>query len=522
VIGLKSLAALATVAVAIAASRDRLEAGYLASLSAATCIAVGAIAALAAALLAVGWRPSEPSRIGLGLGGLRAPGERSPRELPGSVQRALFTVAFACAALAAFTDEATERLVGVPAALVGPSPSGTCPEPTAAPAVEAPALPPPEVPGCALIRRAYQLGYAKSLGSCAPDALAAAPAPVNAPKPPCTLRQRDEPALHFAWRRLLERTDELTAAHPVDTVAAGARSMRIKLDHLDALVAHAGHAVAATRHASHHLWLNLPAPAGPTGLRALIEPPRCAERYDRAQPWPEATGAEASALVDHVVGQLLFAPGFGVVPTQCGDYGLHWDAAADACQRLLADPAGFLASAGALESVRDVLDRRRRRLELGELDRALGRRPTVAAPPEARALVSLHCFIVDPAIPAPALTGRDIEIDGQLIGVRELRVPSVRLAGAGPIDVYAQVARLLAGSPLVGPEPPPLAPAEDDLAEPGYLLTRLDPLRDADPFAGARWPLERPDLVEVHPVHLHLHRFVDGFRRRYWAERGRL
>ena len=32
------------------------------------------------------------------------------------------------------------------------------------------------------------------------------------------------------------------------------------------------------------------------------------------------------------------------------------------------------------------------------------------------------------------------------------------------------------------------------------LLARLDPLVDADPFAGARWPLQDPRLVEVVPV----------------------
>jgi hypothetical protein len=537
VIGAKSLAALA--AAAAAAARTRLELGYLESLSVASCIAIGLVAALAAALVAVGWRPGEPSRAGLGLRGprMRGPGDARVRELPASLQHALFLVAFSCAGLTVFSNEASARLTRVPAELVQPPLSGTCPEPKPAPIAAAPA-PPPEVPGCALIKRAYQLGYATSLGSCAPGAPASQPV-AAAPPAPCALRQRDEPILHFGWRRLVERTDSLGEAHPVDTVRRGLQSMRLKLDHIGALVAHQRHAVAATRHASHHIWLNLPAPAREPGLLARIAPPRCAERYERAASlWPAAK--RASALVEEVIGQLLFAPGFAVAPAQCDDYVLHWGASAAACRDLIADPAGFLAAAGALDPIRDVLDRRRRQLELGELDRALARRPTVPAPPGVRALVSLQCFTVDPSAPGPAIRGREIALDGESISVRELRIPSVTVGGAGPIEVYDQVARLLAGSSLIGPEPggpgepssdrlmpvDRAAPGRGGIAEPvvetrpGYLLTGLDPLRDADPFAGARWLLDRPDWIEIFPFHRHLHRFVDSFRQRYRAERG--
>jgi hypothetical protein len=113
-----------------------------------------------------------------------------------------------------------------------------------------------------------------------------------------------------------------------------------------------------------------------------------------------------------------------------------------------------------------------------------------------------------------------VAIDGESLGLREIRVPAVRVVDDGPIDVYAALAALLGGKdPGVdaGRAPEPVEPAGDD-----FLLVRVDPLVDGDPFRGVRAPLRRPELVEIYPFEHHLHGFIDGFRRRYLAQRGRL
>jgi hypothetical protein len=527
-IGVKTLAvvALSTAAIAAAWSRGLLDPRYLESLSAASCIAVGSLAALSVALIAVGWRPDERSRLAVDARGrlVRVAGGKAV-ELPAAVQHALFAAAAGCVALSALTNQATARLTALPAALAAPSESGCPPEIEEPPP---PAAPAPEIPGCALVRRAFQLGYTKSLGSCAPGPVAAA-AP-RRPSSPCTLRQADEPALHFTWRRVVDKVGSLPELDPVAGAAEGVADLGIKLEHLDALAAHQGHAVAAHPRASHHLWINLPAPRRVSWLRALVDPVRCADHAEHVPLWRDWTDQPepASALVDDVVAQLLFAPGLGPPPARCGDLVVHWDAPADACRRLAADPIDFLDDSGALDPVRQVLDRRRRLTQLRELDRALGRRSTVDAPAEVRALVSLSCLVVDPAAArSGAIGGRELRIDGEAIPVRELRVPAVRVGGAGPIEVYEQVARLLAGAgaDAAGPSDAAIArlaapPAAADLHASDYLLARLDHLRDADPFLGVRWPLEREGLLEVYPFRRHLHRFVDGFRRRYRAQRG--
>src|SRR5213078_299652 len=173
-------------------------------------------------------------------------------------------------------------------------------------------------------------------------------------------------------------------------------------------------------------------------------------------------------------------------------------------------------------------DRRRRQLEVCALATALGRQPPVA-PPGAAAIVSLACLVIDstgPAAPGGSTVSRDatgatVVIDRDTVSLREIHVPALRTPDDGPIDAYAALALLLAGkggdlaAALRTPEP--VEPRGDD-----FLLARLDPLIDADPFRGARAPLARPELIDVYPCEHHLHGFIDGVRRRYLAQRGRL
>lgn len=534
-IGVKSATAvgLAAIAAAIAGWRGRLAIDHLATLGPSSCFAIGLLGGLATALIAIGVRPRLASRLAIGWRDRRivlAPvGDgATARDLPAGVQRALWTLAFACMGLAVFTNPATARLIALPDHLTEASAGEYCraaPRPAAEPATPAPKPKPVEIPGCALVKRAVALGYAKSLGNCAPKD---APGPVKtaiAAAAPCTKRQLDEPYFHYAYRKLAGAGGAMAGANPIDAIEAGIDDKRIQIDHLDTLIAAHRHSVSGSPHASHHLFVTLPDPHPPTLIERVIDPPRCDDRYASLPLWP-APDTKDGALVDHVLGQLLFAARFGTTAS-CGDYTIHWGAAADTCAKLRTNPIAVLDAHDALEPVRDVLDRRRRALELAALDVQLHRKPP-PPPPAANVIVSMTC--VDTTAPdgPPAISGAEVAIDGEPVSVRELHVHGVDATGSGVIGLYAALASVLGGDdtapatvdPTARPEP---APDAGELDHADFRLVRLDRLHDTDPFTGGtRWPLDRADLREVYPVARQLRTFVDGFRRRYKAQRGRL
>lgn len=534
-IGVKSATAtgLAAIAAATAAWRGRLAIDHLATLGPSSCFAIGLFAGLATALIAIGVRPRLPSRLALGWQRRRiviAPvtDGASARDLPAGVQRGLWIVAFGCVGLAVFTNPGTARLVALPAHMTDQSAGEYCkppPKPAAEPATPAPPPKPVEIPGCALVKRAVALGYAKSLGNCAPKD---APGPVKvaiAAAAPCTKRQPDEPYLHYAYRKLAGAGGAIAGADPIDAIEAGIDEKQIQLDHLDTLIATHRHSVSGTPHASHHIFVTLPDPHPPS-LVERVDPPRCDDRYADLPLWP-ARGTKDGALVDHVLGQLLFASRFGTTAS-CGDYTIHWGAAPDTCAKLRANPIAVLDAHDALAPVRDALDRRRRALEVAALDVQLGRKPP-PAPPAASVIVSMTCVDTTSEVSAPTVLGGDVAIDGEPVSVREVHVHGVDGTGSGVIALYAALARVLGGDdtapavvePAAANEPAPADASVLDHLD--YRLVRLDRLHDTDPFTGGtRWPLDSADLREVYPIARELRTFVDGFRRRYKSQRGRL
>jgi len=377
--------------------------------------------------------------------------------------------------------------------------SSYCPDPETQP----PASADPNLPGCELMRRAFALGYVKSLGQCAPQQKRA-----TATAAPCTRRQRDEPALHYAWR-LLRRAWSGLRTHSDAAYFQGLRQdFDTRVDRLGALGRAEEQMLASAPHASHHIWTNLPDP-GDGAFRAES----CADRYRWMAHRPAPSGDKRASLVfEHVLGQLLFESRYEAAAGACREYHVHWGAPLDACTRLAANPETFLASASALGDVRGVIDRDR-----------LGR----AHPPlPASALVSFQCYFEGGAA---AATTTPMTLAGQPFTVEEVHVQPSPPDAALFVDRYDAVARLLVhgfhyGALLseAGAQPGNAEGMQAAFAGHDYLLTRLYGLDSLDIYLDAGWIASRPDLLEVYPYERHLRNFVQVFRRQYARVRGRL
>jgi hypothetical protein len=432
-------------------------------------------------------------------------------DFPPAVQRVLYVAMFIGVGIVTVNNRAVALLRETPAA-IGRSGTEYCAD--AAPVAAEPAQP----QGCKLVIRAYQLGYATSLGSCAPKEAAVRHEPV------CKKRQRDEPYLHYVWRLLDTRLagDDLPAA----AQPGGLDKFHYQLDHVEALLDSTGDSVAMRPRSSHHLFTNLadPRPALDDRMRTALER-GCGARLAHLAHFPRMPDTEAgkSLLLEHVIDQLMFNPAYKPVVAQCGEIIIHWGAPPDTCTRLVAQPRAVLAEQGALAAVDELLAWRQRKAELAVLHlRELG------APAPADRVASFQCLMFGAADQPP--TEHTVELGGDKLAVREVRMAALGGDGASQIRLYKRVAELFADGfgygRLTSAESIGAKAADATMVaafrDPSLLLTKLDLLRDADLFLGNEWLTDRPDLLEVYPYHVHLKNFVEIFRRQYKLHRGRL
>jgi len=387
---------------------------------------------------------------------------------------------------------------------------------------DAPAAASPSDPGCALIRRAYALGYAKDLGSCAPKER-------EASQTACTRRQRDEPFLHFAWRRLREFYRQTRGVATADYFAALAHEFEARTDGLATLYATERELIASTPRASHHVFTNLPEPPD-----SVMTARGCLERTRHVGQRVESGVAGAtrgSRIFEHIVVQLMFEGRYEPAAGSCREFQIHWGAPTSACADLARSPEVFLAAHGAGEHLHAALGRRKVALALRELDARTGRergaRAVVPAPEE---FVSLSCYIEEPRA-APARRFWTVRLEDQTLAAIELRVPPTSMGGDSlHIDRYGYVASLLARGFHYGAV---LSDAGIDVAAAGesvsrslvgndFLLTRLYGLESVDVFVAPDVIAARADLLEVYPYYVHLRNYVHLFRLQYEREHARL
>jgi hypothetical protein len=369
----------------------------------------------------------------------------------------------------------------------------------------------PNAPGCELVRRAYALGYAESLGECAPKTKERAAAAA-----PCTRRQRDEPLLHYAWRLLAgfgsSARKQIDRAH-MDKLE---RDFQTRFHHARAVAAAEREMLASAPHASHHIWTNLPDPGDDA-----FKPESCADHYRWLPHRPPISKDDkgGSKVFEHIVAQLLFESRYEPAAGACREYHVHWSAPRDLCKRLAANPEATLRETHALEPVKTTLER----YELGkELEPLTGHKQTL----EPQSFLSFQCYIEGDQ---PAQSSLAFSFAGHSFVADEVHVATPRDSTLA-IDRYEAIASLLVrgfhyGALMseAGLEPARSSTGlEAAFTGSDYLLSRLYGLESLDIYLDAGWIAERPELLEVYPYQRHLKNYVQVFRRQYKRERGRL
>jgi hypothetical protein len=379
-----------------------------------------------------------------------------------------------------------------------------------------PAADDPNAPGCELIRRAYALGYAKDLGDCGVTQARAAAAAV------CTLRQRDEPFAHYAFRLLEGFAARVERYASADAFSKAKSDFAARVTRLDSIRSAQREVLSSAPHSAHHIWVNLPDP----GTSGVLQRESCADRYRTLahRPAPGDPSKASSQVFEHVLAQLLFEGRYEPAAGYCREYHVHWGASPDACRQLAANPEGFLEEQGALSNVRAVLDRWRLGRDLEALGNARSQREL-----DPQAFVSFGCYTETPGTPQLKRSSQAVTLDGLSFVAGEVTVPPSPGGTTLFVDRYDAVATLLTrgfhyGALLseAGLEQSGSEGLEPSFSSHEFPMSRLYGLEAIDIYLSPGWLAKRADVLEVYPYQVHLKNYVKVFRGQYRRERGRL
>ena len=429
--------------------------------------------------------------------------------------------------------------------------------------------------GCELIVRAYNLGYAKDLGICAPETIDPAKMKI------CEKRRVDEPYLHHMSRQLVSSVKNTIEFFNENKAKQIADKFELQLDKLEVLKDYQAYAISASPRASHHIWTNLPYPENDfvQKYREVFRPNYCIQKFQNQTNTVRLKDDDErmnSKLLEHVYGQLLFNPKSRITVGFCKEYTIHWYSDSNTCERLIENPEIVLQEEQVLAEVELVLRRHDIAIEISSLDeeiRKIEETVSVAIEDKNEAdgnienvnsqsiekkpgkestnrivtskiakgkqqirkkneLVSFQCFMQ-----ANESGSRNIESSVKLKDteylVRTRYFPLIESKSESHISMYREFSKVLdnrfhysqltsRSDIMFASERGNSPEVESQLEEPSFLFSNLEMLENVDIFLGNNWVLEREDLIDVYPYHVHLQNYVKSFRAEYQKGRGRL
>jgi hypothetical protein len=486
-----------------------------------------------------------------------------------SIVREIFCIGIFCnLALITLDNGGFDKLISFPSEIMQSS-SGYCPVKDE----NAEEAPPKE--GCELIIRAYKLGYAKNLGICEPETIDPDKMEI------CEKRREDEPYFHHMSRMLVSSVKKQIEFFENNKVQQIKDKFNLQLQELEVLKDYRAYAISASPRASHHIWTNLPYPENDfvQKYRQVFQPNHCIEQFQNQTNTVRVEDNDErknSKLLEHVYGQLLFNPKSKLTVGSCKEYEIHWNSQPNICESLAINPEQVLQEEGVLAEVQLVLERHDianvmltldeeiqelKQIEVndstasnvaGEKEEERGASASednnvensgakVGASQIAKAkeqirkknqLVSFQCFM-QAGDSAHDNVESNVNLNGTNFLVRTRYFQLAESKGESQIAMYRDFSKLLEDrfhySQLTSRSDINIAGVTGDAAEdvrlleePTYLFSRLEKLENVDIFLGNNWVLEREDLLDVYPYHLHLQNYVNSFRAEYQESRGRL
>ncbi len=457
--------------------------------------------------------------------------EEPPWDLPPGLQRLVYIVVFLWVGLFTFNNRTFALLKDLPARL-GSDSRQYCEEESKTSVPKG-----AESQGCELLLRAFRLGFAKDLGPCERK-------DTDTDDQPCTLRQKDEPYLHYTWRLLQTQIVPLLDLVSLTGFRKFGQEMENKLKHIELLYHAQSRAVLSTQRASHHLFTNLPPPDqhGFRAIGALWEPGYCTGLTSVSQKRLAMTGEKVTLgrVLEQVYNQLFLDPAHKPIVGVCAEHTIHWGVDPDACRQLKHNPRLFLERLGIWDELVRVIGRHERdsallnRLGFASVEKpgSEATQPIVLKSgviPSLEKIISFQCFMETDS-DRDSWKDYPVRLKDRTFRASEIRFSASRLGRLRFVELARKLAGLYAPGFRYGRFMSRVSitrrdeqmPVDELFSEESYRLSKLEYLRDLDLFLDVKGITARTDLYEVYPYHLHLKNFVEVFRQQYGLHRGRM
>ena len=210
-------------------------------------------------------------------------------------------------------------------------------------------------PGCELIIRAYNLGYSKDLGDCAPKGVE------NEEEEICRKRQKDEPFIHYTWRQLGMIYENYVNWSQDNSIDKQVNDFNEKTGRLGQIFSNTVHSMTASPHSMHHIFTNIPEPekTWKEKFEELTQKNLCLSKFSTQKNTIDYSGESGlGRSLEFAYSHLLFNNTDQASAAFCREFKIHWGQDKDIRKILAKDLKGELDDRGIWSDLEEILSRR--------------------------------------------------------------------------------------------------------------------------------------------------------------------